>query len=242
MHYEIISLHIQQRKKGFNCTHHHLIMRCIKRAIWLWLSFSTDMLGRDFLKIHVQWNLSWETTCLERPAFFWQKVLYFNAIEPVTKDNLSWKTTSLWPIRMVFQGRFYCTDRSLDVFDWSQILSQSQGSDCWLKSKVGLKYFCTPWPREAVHGVTSNNCEDFILTSRGKRSLTASAIDHEWTDWAQSGALHLPSCRVPCNIRPLYLRIPSISRLDISNTTLIFSVEIYLHYKTASSFRSYFSG
>ncbi len=36
-----------------------------------------------------------ETTCLERPDFSGRRSYIFNTIEPVTKDQLSWKTTFL---------------------------------------------------------------------------------------------------------------------------------------------------
>ncbi len=57
--------------------------------------------------------------CLEKPlpwdhqswmtTYSWQKVPYFNVIEPVTKDHLSWETIFFMINRVVFQDRFYCT-------------------------------------------------------------------------------------------------------------------------------------
>ncbi len=68
--------------------------------------------------LELWWNLSLEKPCMhccERPHVFkvqisWQKILHFNTIEPVTKVHLSWETTFVWPIGVVFRDRFYCID------------------------------------------------------------------------------------------------------------------------------------
>ncbi len=56
----------------------------------------------------IQWNLSWNTTAMRdhlswRTTYSWQKVLHFNAIEPVSEDHLSWETIFLWPMRQSFK-------------------------------------------------------------------------------------------------------------------------------------------
>ncbi len=50
----------------------------------------------------------YETTCLKRPV--WQKILYFNVIQPVTKDHLSWETTFVWPMGWSFKTSSTGTD------------------------------------------------------------------------------------------------------------------------------------
>ncbi len=51
-------------------------------------------------------HLSWRT------VHSYQKVLYSNATEPVTKDHLSWDTTSLWANGVVFQDKPYCIENT----------------------------------------------------------------------------------------------------------------------------------
>ena len=46
----------------------------------------------------------------------------------------------------------------------------------------------------------------------------------------------------PCDLRPLHLTITLILRPLISDTTLIFPVQISLHFKATSTLRPYFPG
>ncbi len=68
------------------------------------------------LSVHLlQWNLPWETTCLEDHKLF-QKIPYFNATEPVTNDHLS-----DGPCNYIFMANggslsrqvYYCTSASV---------------------------------------------------------------------------------------------------------------------------------
>ncbi len=64
--------------------------------------------------MHIQWNLSWETTAMRdhlswKTTHFWQKDQHFNTTEPVTGDHRSWETTFCGQLGVFSQDRFYCT-------------------------------------------------------------------------------------------------------------------------------------
>ncbi len=75
-----------------------------QKYIKLWSKALNSLLSM----LSIQWNLSWETTAMRdhlswRTTSFSQKVLHFQCNWPVTKDQLSWETTFLWPMGWSFK-------------------------------------------------------------------------------------------------------------------------------------------
>ncbi len=78
---------------------------------WLWQGYQhgrSSLVNAGDSQIHIQWNLSWETTAMRDPlswrtTSFGQKVLHSSVYEPVTKDHLSWETIFLWSMGWSFK-------------------------------------------------------------------------------------------------------------------------------------------